>query len=102
MMLNKLKDAASLAISVTTGKKPAFGVKERNLTNIIPGFGYAVMDEFENEFVDMESISKNKTDIESELFYKCIHLQTNKFSFGSLVHSLVPVFLFLKDINGKL
>jgi hypothetical protein len=60
MMLNKLKDAASLAISVTTGKKPAFGAKERNLTNIIPGFGYAIMDEFENEFVDMESISKNK------------------------------------------
>jgi hypothetical protein len=46
--------------SFTTGKKPAFGAKERNLTNIIPGFGYAIMDEFENEFVDMGSISKNK------------------------------------------
>lgn len=59
MMLNKLKDAASLAISVTTGRKPAFAMKEKSLTNIIPGFGYALVDQFENEFVDMESISKN-------------------------------------------
>lgn len=58
MMLRKLKEAASLAISVTTGKKPQFGFKERNLTNIIPGFGYALMDVFENEFVDMDSISR--------------------------------------------
>lgn len=58
MMLSKLKDAASLAISVTTGRKPAFGAKEKSLTNIIPGFGYALMDVFENEFVDMESIQK--------------------------------------------
>lgn len=58
MMLNKLKDAASLAISVTTGRKPAFGQKEKSLTNIIPGFGYALMDVFENEFVDMQSICK--------------------------------------------
>jgi hypothetical protein len=57
LMLSKLKEAASLAISVTTGKKPNFGAKERNLTNIIPGFGYAIMDAFENEFVDMDSIS---------------------------------------------
>ena len=57
LMLSKLKEAASLAISVTTGKKPSFGAKERNLTNIIPGFGYAMMDSFENEFVDMDSIS---------------------------------------------
>jgi hypothetical protein len=56
-MLGKLKDAASLAISVTTGRKPAFGAKEKSLTNIIPGFGYALMDVFENEFVDMSSIS---------------------------------------------
>jgi hypothetical protein len=55
-MLRKLKDAASLAISVTTGRKPAFGAKGRPLTNIIPGFGYALMDVFENEFVDMDSI----------------------------------------------
>ena len=56
MMLTKLKDAASLAISVTTGRKPAYGAKEKSLTNIIPGFGYALMDVFENEFVEMESI----------------------------------------------
>jgi len=58
MMLRKLKEAASLAISVTTGKKPQFGQREKSLTNIIPGFGYALIDVFENEFVDMESIQK--------------------------------------------
>jgi hypothetical protein len=66
MMLSKLKDAASLAISVTTGRKPAFGAKEKSLTNIIPGFGYALMDVFENEFVDMDSISKQNTQIVEE------------------------------------
>lgn len=68
VMLNKLKDAASLAISVTTGRKPAFGAKEKSLTNIIPGFGYALMDVFENEFVEMESIQKilNKQQIIEE------------------------------------
>ena len=66
MMLSKLKDAASLAISVTTGRKPAFGVKEKSLTNIIPGFGYALMDTFENEFVDMDSISKQNNQIVEE------------------------------------
>ena len=66
MMLSKLKDAASLAISVTTGRKPAFGVKEKSLTNIIPGFGYALMDAFENEFVDMDTISKQQNQIVEE------------------------------------
>jgi hypothetical protein len=66
MMLTKLKDAASLAISVTTGRKPAFGAKEKSLTNIIPGFGYALMDVFENEFVDMESIQKKNNQIVEE------------------------------------
>jgi len=61
MMLNKLKEAASLAISVTTGRKPSFAASEKSLTNIIPGFGYALMDVFENEFVDMDSISKVNT-----------------------------------------
>jgi hypothetical protein len=56
MMLSKLKDAASLAISVTTGRRPSFGMREKSLTNIIPGFGYALMDIFENEFVDMDTI----------------------------------------------
>lgn len=58
MMLRKFKEAASLAISVTTGRKPAFGPKEKSLTNIIPGFGYALMDVFENQFVDMSSITR--------------------------------------------
>ena len=65
-MLTKLKDAASLAISVTTGRKPSFGAKEKSLTNIIPGFGYALMDVFENEFVEMESIQKSNTQIVEE------------------------------------
>jgi hypothetical protein len=60
MMLKKLREAASLAISVTTGKKPAFEKRDKNLTNIIPGFGYALMDVFENEFVDMEGLSTVK------------------------------------------
>lgn len=66
LMLSKLKEAASLAISVTTGRKPVYGAKERNLTNIIPGFGYALMDVFENEFVNMDSISKRGTTIVEE------------------------------------
>lgn len=66
MMLNKLKDAASLAISVTTGKKPSYMAKEKSLTNIIPGFGYALMDVFENEFVDMSSISSQSMQIVEE------------------------------------
>ena len=66
MMLSKLKDAASLAISVTTGRKPVFGAKEKSLTNIIPGFGYALMDHFENEFVDMDTISKPDNQIVEE------------------------------------
>ena len=44
MMLKKFKEAATLAISVTTGRKPAFPAKERNISNIIPGFGYALVD----------------------------------------------------------
>jgi len=66
MMLRKLKEAASLAISVTTGRKPAFGAKEKSLTNIIPGFGYALMDVFENEFVDMDSFCKTGAQIAEE------------------------------------
>ena len=46
-MLAKFKDAASLAISVTTGKRMN-NIKQTNNTNIIPGFGYAMMDLFEN------------------------------------------------------
>jgi hypothetical protein len=55
LLLGKLKNVASMAISVTTGRKLAVN-KNANASNIIPGFGYAVMDLFENQFVDMESI----------------------------------------------
>lgn len=58
-MLGKLKHAASMAISVTTGKKLKIN-KNENASNIIPGFGYALMDIFENDFVDMDSIVKAK------------------------------------------
>jgi hypothetical protein len=46
-LLGKLKDAASMAISVATGRKLNIN-KNPNASNIIPGFGYAVMDLFEN------------------------------------------------------
>lgn len=62
-MLGKLKNAASMAISVTTGKKLSIK-KNANASNIIPGFGYALMDIFENDFVDMDSIVKSKNIIE--------------------------------------
>ena len=62
-MLGKLKNAASMAISVTTGKKLNIK-KNENASNIIPGFGYALMDIFENDFVDMDSIMKAKDQIE--------------------------------------
>jgi len=62
-MLGKLKHAASMAISVTTGRK--LNIKKNvNASNIIPGFGYALMDIFENDFVDMDSIMKAKDTIE--------------------------------------
>ena len=62
-MLGKLKHAASMAISVTTGKKLQIN-KNQNASNIIPGFGYALMDIFENDFVDMDSIVRAKDQIE--------------------------------------
>ena len=58
-MLNKLKQSASMAITVTTGRKLKIN-KNPNASNIIPGFGYSIMDMFENEFVDMDSIVKVK------------------------------------------
>jgi|LauGreDrversion4_2_1035121.scaffolds.fasta_scaffold149517_2 hypothetical protein len=62
-MLNKLKESASMAITVTTGRKLQIN-KNPKASNVIPGFGYAVMDIFENEFVDMDSIVKVKDRIE--------------------------------------
>jgi hypothetical protein len=46
-MLGRLRDAATMAISVTTGKKLTLN-KNANSTNIITGFGYALLDIFEN------------------------------------------------------
>ena len=63
-MLSKLKDAASLAISVTTGKK--LSIKKTKNSNVIPGFGYAMMDIFENEFVDMDSIVQTELQVIEE------------------------------------
>jgi hypothetical protein len=63
-MLGKLRDAASLAISVTTGKKLSLPMKSGNSNNVITGFGYSLMDIFENQFVDMDSIQKKMDAIE--------------------------------------
>ena len=62
-MLGKLKNISSMAISVTTGKKLSIK-KNPNQSNVIPGFGYALMDIFENEYVNMESITKSKEEME--------------------------------------
>lgn len=51
-----------MAISVTTGKKLSIS-KTSNNTNVITGYGYALMDVFENQFVDMDSIVKKKIEI---------------------------------------
>jgi len=63
-MLNRLRDAATLAISVTTGRKLNIGNKSNSSANVITGFGYALMDIFENQYVDMDSIVKRKDEIE--------------------------------------
>ena len=47
-MLNRLRDAATMAISVTTGRKLNIASKNSNSQNVITGFGYALMDIFEN------------------------------------------------------
>ncbi len=54
-----------MAISVTTGHKLDIK-KNPNASNIIPGFGYSVLDLFENQYVDMESIAKQKVIIEEQ------------------------------------
>jgi hypothetical protein len=35
-------------------------VKKTKNSNVIPGFGYAMMDIFENQFVDMDSIAETQ------------------------------------------
>ena len=65
-MLGRLRDAATLAISVTTGRKINVS-KSSTSSNVITGFGYALIDLFENQFVDMDSIVKRKNEIEEQL-----------------------------------
>lgn len=60
-MLGRLRDAASLAIQVTTGKKINLD-KPNTSSNIITGFGYSILDIFENQFVDMSTIVHSKED----------------------------------------
>jgi hypothetical protein len=62
-ILNKLKEAAAMAISVTVGRKIE-PKKNPNASNVIPGFGYSILDVFENHYVDMDSISNSKVTIE--------------------------------------
>lgn len=54
---------ASNAIIESTGYQIDIK-KNQNASNIIPGFGYTVLDFFENQYVDMDSISKQKMIIE--------------------------------------
>ena len=58
-MLGRLRDAASLAIQVTTGRKLNLD-KPNTSSNIITGFGYSMLDIFENQFVDMDTIITHK------------------------------------------
>ena len=46
---------AKIALSVTTGKKLEVTHKDRP-SYVIPGFGYALLDLFENKFVDMKKV----------------------------------------------
>ena len=86
-LLGRLKDAASMAISVATGRKLNIN-KNPNASNIIPGFGYAVMDLFENQYVDMDSISKQKVVIEeTKSPYKSPAKKRLNKSFGIGLHS---------------
>ena len=58
-LARKLREIASLALSITSGRKltPALLNKQRQ-SYVIPGFGYALMDLFENKNVDMDTIVK--------------------------------------------
>eukprot|EP01022_Parablepharisma_sp_SALTPOND_P002364 TRINITY_DN1096_c0_g1_i1.p1 TRINITY_DN1096_c0_g1~~TRINITY_DN1096_c0_g1_i1.p1 ORF type:complete len:1297 (+),score=217.97 TRINITY_DN1096_c0_g1_i1:10066-13956(+) len=60
--LLKLKKFANFALSVTTGKKLKEGTKERP-ANVVKGFGYALMDCFENEGFDMLYAVKEDRDM---------------------------------------
>ena len=63
--LLKLKKYANIALSVTSGKKVKEANKERP-TNVVKGFGYALMDYFENEGFDMLYALKEDRDTIAE------------------------------------
>lgn len=52
---------AKIALSVTTGKKLEVEQRERP-SYIIPGFGYALLDMFENKFVNMKHVVPKEED----------------------------------------
>jgi len=55
----KLREIASLALSITSGKKLSQELLNRaRQSYVITGFGYALMDIFENRNVDMDTIIK--------------------------------------------
>ena len=58
-----------MAITVTTGRKLKIN-KNPRASNVIPGFGYALMDMFENEFVayHLRTAHANRHEISQTLF----------------------------------
>jgi hypothetical protein len=67
----KLREVASLALSITTGKKLSMAkLNKQRPSYVIPGFGYALMDVFENDDVDMDSITKRPAIEESKSPFK--------------------------------
>lgn len=61
--LGKMRDFASLAVSITKGKKLSLSSAKERQSYVITGFGYALMDVFENKIVDMEEIQQHKQTI---------------------------------------
>ena len=54
----RLREIASLALSITSGKKLNLSsLNKARQSYVIPGFGYALMDMFENKDVDMDTIA---------------------------------------------
>jgi hypothetical protein len=55
--LKTFRKLANMVLSVTTGRKMKENVRERQ-SYVITGFGYALMDIFDNEFFDMSYVIK--------------------------------------------
>lgn len=59
--LLRFRDVAALALSITTGKKLTLPALQKDRQSyVIPGFGYALMDFFENKNVNMNIILKQE------------------------------------------